>query len=109
MILRPAFAAALLLAGGLACAATLKATLLVPADDVRLERSRAERGYLGHPGGPAKDGVAMALDESQFELDAAQAAAIYIRHYYEVPKISLLPEPLRALIEQAAAEVEGTR
>ena len=73
MILRPALAAALLLGAGLAAAATLKATLLVPADDVRLERSRAERGYLGHPGGPAKDGVLMALDESQFELDAAQA------------------------------------
>lgn len=73
MSLCRALAAALLLGAGLASAATLKATLLVPADDARLERSRAERGYLGHPGGPAKDGVLMALDESQFELDAAQA------------------------------------
>jgi ABC transporter substrate binding protein (PQQ-dependent alcohol dehydrogenase system) len=56
-----------------ALAATLKATLLVPADDPRLERTRVERAYLGHPGGPASDGVQMALDESQFELDAAQA------------------------------------
>lgn len=54
-------------------AATLKATLLVPAEDPRLERTRVERAYLGHPGGPAGDGVQMALDESQFELDAAQA------------------------------------
>ncbi len=73
MSLCRALAAALLLGAGLASAATLKATLLVPADDARLERSRAERGYLGHPGGPAKDGVLMALDDSQFELDAAQA------------------------------------
>lgn len=56
-----------------ALAATLKATLLVPADDPRLERTRVERAYLGHPGGPASDGVQMALEESQFELDAAQA------------------------------------
>ena len=55
-------------------AATLKATLLVPADDPRLERTRVERAYLGHPGGPAADGVQMALDESQFELDAAQSS-----------------------------------
>lgn len=53
-------------------AATLKATLLVPVDDARLERTRVERAYLGHPGGPASDGVQMAIDESQFELEAAQ-------------------------------------
>jgi len=54
-------------------AAVLKATLLVPADDARLERTRVERAYLGHPGGPAGDGLALAIDESQFELEAAQA------------------------------------
>lgn len=54
-------------------AAVLKATLLVPADDPRLERTRLERAYLGHPGGPAGDGVALAIDESQFELEAAHA------------------------------------
>ncbi|HKX93919.1 MAG TPA: branched-chain amino acid ABC transporter substrate-binding protein [Methylibium sp.] len=54
-------------------AATLKATLLVPADDTRLERSRAERAYLGHPTGPAEDAIKVALDEGQFELDAAGA------------------------------------
>lgn len=53
-------------------AAVLKATLLLPADDARLERTRVERAYLGHPGGPAGDGVALAIDESQFELEAAQ-------------------------------------
>lgn len=55
-------------------AATLKATLIVPEDDTRLERSRAERAYLGHPTGPAEDGVKLALEEGQFELDAAGAA-----------------------------------
>ncbi|QTN21198.1 branched-chain amino acid ABC transporter substrate-binding protein [Rhizobacter sp. AJA081-3] len=69
----PALALALALATAPAVAATLKATLLVPADDTRLERSRAERAYLGHPTGPAGDGVQMALEEGQFELDAAQA------------------------------------
>lgn len=54
-------------------AATLKATLLVPADDTRLERSRAERAYLGHPTGPAREAIQVALDEGQFELDAAGA------------------------------------
>lgn len=64
--------AAALAAGALAAqAATLKATLIVPEDDGRLERSRAERAYLGHPTGPAEDGVKLALDEGQFELDAA--------------------------------------
>ncbi|MBA3588951.1 branched-chain amino acid ABC transporter substrate-binding protein [Methylibium sp.] len=55
-------------------AATLKATLIVPDDDERLDRSRAERAYLGHPTGPAEDGVKLALEEGQFELDAAGAA-----------------------------------
>lgn len=53
-------------------AATLKATLIVPTDDARLERSRVERAYLGHPGGPASDGLQVAIEEGQFELEAAQ-------------------------------------
>jgi ABC transporter substrate binding protein (PQQ-dependent alcohol dehydrogenase system) len=57
-----------------AAAAPLRATLIAPADDARLERSRVERAYLGHPGGPARDGVQVALDEARFELDAASAA-----------------------------------
>jgi len=68
--------AAGLLAGAMslpAAAATLKATLLVPADDPRLDRALAERAYLGHATGPASDGVQMAIDDGQFELDAAQA------------------------------------
>lgn len=55
-------------------AATLKATLLVPQDDVRLDKSRVERAYLGHPTGPAADAIQVALDEGRFELDSAGAA-----------------------------------
>lgn len=65
---------ALALAALAAQAATLKATLLVPEDDPRLERSRAERAYLGHPTGPAEDALKVALEEGKFELDAAGAA-----------------------------------
>ena len=68
------FAAVLALCVALpAAGATLRATLIVPADDPRLERTRTERAYLGHPGGPARDGVQVALEEAKFELDAAGA------------------------------------
>lgn len=64
-------AVALALLGVAAEAAVLKATVISPQDDTRLERARAERAYLGHPTGPAGDGLAVALNEGQFELDAA--------------------------------------
>jgi ABC transporter substrate binding protein (PQQ-dependent alcohol dehydrogenase system) len=64
----------LFMAPGAARAATLKATLISPEDDPRLERTRVERAYLGHPGGPAADGVQVALDEGGFELEAAGSA-----------------------------------
>ena len=57
-----------------AAGATLKATLIVPADDPRMERTRLERAYLGHPGGPVSDGLQVALDEGKFELEAAGTA-----------------------------------
>lgn len=69
--------AALLLvavAAGSSVAATLRATLIVRGDNPRLERSRLERAYLGHPGGPAEDGLKVALEEGKFELDGAGAA-----------------------------------
>ncbi len=69
-------ALALAVAALAAPAATLKATLIVPADDARIERSRAERAYLGHPTGPAEDALKVAIDESSFELDAAGAAVV---------------------------------
>jgi ABC transporter substrate binding protein (PQQ-dependent alcohol dehydrogenase system) len=55
-------------------AAPFKVLLLERADDPQLERSRTERAYLGHPGGPAFDGIDVALKEAQFELDAAGAS-----------------------------------
>jgi ABC transporter substrate binding protein (PQQ-dependent alcohol dehydrogenase system) len=61
-------------AAGIAAAATLKATLISPENDPRLDRTRVERAYLGHAGGPAADGVQVALDEGGFELEAAGAA-----------------------------------
>jgi len=60
--------------GAAASAAPFKALLLERADDPELERSRTERAYLGHPGGPAFDGLDVALKEAQFELDAAGAS-----------------------------------
>jgi ABC transporter substrate binding protein (PQQ-dependent alcohol dehydrogenase system) len=69
---RLAFAALGLLAFT-ANAATLKATLLVPQDDVRLDKSRVERAYLGHPTGPAADALQVALDEGKFELESVKA------------------------------------
>ncbi len=53
---------------------TLKATLLAPLDDPRLERTRLERAYLGHPGGPLLDALQMAVDENQLELESASLA-----------------------------------
>jgi ABC transporter substrate binding protein (PQQ-dependent alcohol dehydrogenase system) len=53
---------------------TLKATLRTLHDDPRLERTRLERAYLGHRGGALSDGLQMAIDESQFELESAGAA-----------------------------------
>lgn len=71
---RAATALLLLAVAAGAPAATLKATLLLHADDPRLQRTRLERAYLGHPGGPAEDGLKVALDEGKFELDGAGAA-----------------------------------
>ncbi|MBP6250245.1 MAG: branched-chain amino acid ABC transporter substrate-binding protein, partial [Leptothrix sp. (in: Bacteria)] len=58
-----ALALALVGAAGLAQAAPFKAVLLLPADDPRLERSRVERAYLGHPTGAVTDGLAAAIKE----------------------------------------------
>jgi ABC transporter substrate binding protein (PQQ-dependent alcohol dehydrogenase system) len=68
-----AWLALALLAPAASWAATLKATLILQGDDARLDRSRLERAYLGHPGGPPGDGLEVALEEARFELDAAGA------------------------------------
>lgn len=54
-------------------AAPWKVILLEQTDNPALDRSRLERAYLGHPGGSARDGVLLALDEAQFELNIAKA------------------------------------
>lgn len=69
--MRPRLALLACLIAGAATAAELKATLITPQDDARLERTRVERAYLGHPGGPATDALQVALEEGRFELDAA--------------------------------------
>ncbi len=53
-------------------AAPWNVTLIELAGNPQLERNRLERAYLGHPGGSAGDGVALALQESQFELESAR-------------------------------------
>ena len=69
-----AIGAALLGVATLAPAAAFKATLLVPAGDERLDRTRVERAYFGHPTGPASDGVQVALKEARLELESAGAS-----------------------------------
>jgi ABC transporter substrate binding protein (PQQ-dependent alcohol dehydrogenase system) len=80
-----------------AAVTTLKATLIEPADDARLERSRLERAYLGHPGGPAGDGLEVALEEAEFELDAAQV------------KVALARQPAATLDAARAAAVAAEK
>jgi len=73
---RAATGIALLLAlagAGAASATTFKLVLIARDGDPRLERSQLERAYLGHPGGPAVDGLAVALNESRLQLEAAGA------------------------------------
>ena len=66
--------AALLLCGAaaLAQAAPLLIGVITRADDDRIDTKRAELAYLGHPGGPLRQGVDVAIAESQFELDAGK-------------------------------------
>ncbi len=59
-----------------ALAAPVKFTLLLRQDDPRLERARVERAYFGQPGGPASDGLQLALKEAQLELDSAGASVV---------------------------------
>ena len=57
-------------AGAQARGMVLKAVLLAPQDDPRFERTRLERAYLGHSGGPLTEAVQMAIDDNQIELEA---------------------------------------
>ena len=68
---RAATAVGCLLLAASSAALALKVTLIVPANDARLERSRVERAYPGQPGGPAADGLRLALADSELELSAS--------------------------------------
>ena len=59
-------------AAALAQAAPLLIGVITRADDDRIDTKRVELGYLGHPGGPLRQGVDVAIAESQFELDAGK-------------------------------------
>jgi ABC transporter substrate binding protein (PQQ-dependent alcohol dehydrogenase system) len=72
---QPLLFAMLLLAAAAAAAAPLKLALVQRADDERLAPRRAELAYPGHPGGSAETAVRVAIDEAQFELDAAKLEA----------------------------------
>ena len=87
--------ALLALAPSCVLAATLKATMIQLADDPRLERTRTERVYLGHPGGPADQGLKVAIDEAKFELDAGKTAVAF-----DV-KSADAPDAARAAAQQA--------
>ena len=70
--LRTAAALALCAVAALTQAAPLLIGVLTRAEDDRIEPKRVELGYLGQPGGPLRQGVDVAIAESQFELDAAK-------------------------------------
>ena len=53
-----------------------RVTLIEQANSPQLDKTRLERAYLGHPGGSAADGVSVAVDEAQFELEAVKARIV---------------------------------
>ena len=85
-------------------------------ESIAAEIVRREGGYVNDPddpGGATKHGVTLKtlqglktdltgdgrVDVADVKaLTPAQAAEIYIRHYYHAPKIDLLPEPLQASV-----------
>jgi ABC transporter substrate binding protein (PQQ-dependent alcohol dehydrogenase system) len=62
---------------GTARAANWSVTLIEQSNNPKLERDRVERAYMGHPTGAASDAIAMALDEAQFELEAAKTSITF--------------------------------
>jgi len=56
-----------------ALAANWQVTLIEQASNPELDRTRLERAYLGHPGGSAGDGLALAIEEAQFELESEKS------------------------------------
>jgi nucleotide-binding universal stress UspA family protein len=89
-------AAGLVLGVCVAQAATFKVTLLVPADDERLNRARLERALPGHPAGPAADALKVALDEARPVLDVMGAKI----------ELAVVPVADAAAARNAAAQAE---
>jgi len=94
-----------LLAGALlscsASAATLTLGVLQRADDGRLAPQRTALTYPGQPGGPAREAVELALQESAFELDAA--ALRVVLEVREAHSAAEAASHLRALEKAGAA------
>jgi ABC transporter substrate binding protein (PQQ-dependent alcohol dehydrogenase system) len=55
-----------------ASAGTLRIAILTREDDERFDEKRAALAYPGHPGGHPETAVAVAIDETSFELDVAR-------------------------------------
>lgn len=96
----------------------LKLTLLVPADDPRLERSRVERELPGQPLAPVRDALEVALKEAALELadanlraelrvvevaDAAQAATAAKAAEQQGAVLTLTDLPVEATLAVAQA------
>jgi ABC transporter substrate binding protein (PQQ-dependent alcohol dehydrogenase system) len=81
-------------------AKTWRITLLEWPDNPHLDRSHAERAYLGHAQGSARDAVMMAIEDAQIELGAANAVVT-------VETISVNDEKSAAL-QAAKAEKSGS-
>jgi len=85
-------------------------------ESIAAEIVRREGGYVNDPddpGGPTNHGVTihtmrrLAMDlDGDGDVDAVdvrgpsreQAVDVYVRHYFQAPKLSLLPEPLQASV-----------
>jgi ABC transporter substrate binding protein (PQQ-dependent alcohol dehydrogenase system) len=62
-------------AAATAAAGVLRIAVVVREDDERHDERRAALAYPGHPGGTPETAVAVAIEESSFELDAARVQA----------------------------------
>lgn len=77
-------------------------TLIEREDPPSLSRTRQERAYLGHPGGPAREGVALALEDAKLELDAARTK-VKLSHELARDSAAAVAQAQRA--EKAGAKI----
>lgn len=83
-----------------AFAKTWRITLLEWTDNPQLDRSHAERAYLGHPLGSVREAVLMAVDDAQVELGAVNTTVT-------VESVAVSDEK-SALLQAAKAEKSGS-